>query len=282
MTQHPDGTAAIHPDAALAAHLATEAGHLLVHLRDELHAQGAPSWQIMDSGDLASHRFLTPLLASSVAASAIQSAAPDISDVTVRIKSRLELRGFEPLQQLDTLFSTGGVTPKLLQSCTGMRQLHELLFNSFGPTRVERLDLNVTVEYKSEVAEIIGLSLVSDELEPDTRPSLYVTLRPYSGAPQVRAVPFEVPRGLAGQTLKIEASAGNLVKPEIAPPESLTDLVENLRKGYAARQLVVTLTTTEEGVSHRGRLIPSLPASVIATLRPGSTTRRGATSPRRR
>lgn len=227
------------------------------------------------STEVASHRFLTPLLAASVASSSIQSAAPDVSDVTVRVQSRLGLRGFAPLMQTDTLYSPGGVTPRLLQSSSGMRHLPELLFNPFGPTRVERLDLAVAVEYKSEVAEIIGLSLVSDELEPDTRPSLYVTLRPYSGAPQVRAVPFEVPRGLAGQTLKIEASAGNLVKPEIAPPESLTDLVENLRKGYAARQLVVTLTTTEEGVSHRGRLIPSLPASVIATLRPGSTTRRG-------
>lgn len=227
------------------------------------------------STEVASHRFLTPLLASSVAASAIQSAAPDISDVTVRVRSRLGLRGFEPLQQTDTLFSPNGVTPKLLQSSSGMRHLPELLFNSFGPTRVERLDLTVAVEFKSEVAEIIGLSLFSDELEPDTRPSLYVTLRPYSGVPQVRAVPLEVPRALAGQTLKIEASAGNLVKPEVAPPESLTDLVDNLRKGFAARQLVVTITTTDEGVSHRGRLIPSLPASVIATLRPGSTTRRG-------
>ena len=227
------------------------------------------------STEVASHRFLTPLLAASVASSSIQSAAPDVSDVTVRVQSRLGLRGFAPLQQTDTLYSPGGVTPRLLQSSSGMRHLPELLFNPFGPTRVERLDLTVAVEYKSEVAEIIGLSLVSDELEPDTRPSLYVTLRPYSGASQVRAVPFEVPRGLAGQMLKIEASAGNLVKPEIAPPESLTDLVDNLRKGYAARQLVVTLTTTEEGVSHRGRLIPSLPASVIATLRPGSTTRRG-------
>lgn len=225
--------------------------------------------------EVASHRFLTPILASSVAASAIQSASPDISDVSVRVTSRLGLRGFEPLQQTDTMFSTSGVTPKLLQSATGMRQLPELLFNSFGPTRVERLDLDVAIEYKSEVAEITGLSLWSDELEPDTRPSLYVTLRPYSGATQVRAVPLDIPRSLAGQTLKIEASAGNLVKPELAPPESLGDLVDNLRKGYAARQLVVTLTTTDEGVSHRGRLVPSLPASVIATLRPGSTTRRG-------
>ena len=45
-------------DAALAARLATEAGHLLVQVREELCSQGAPPWQVMDTGDLASHRFL--------------------------------------------------------------------------------------------------------------------------------------------------------------------------------------------------------------------------------
>jgi hypothetical protein len=225
--------------------------------------------------EVASHRFLTPALIGSVAASAIQASVPDISEVSVRVQSRLGLRGFEPLVQTDTMFSPGGMSAKLLQASSGLRQLQELLFNPFGPTRIERLDLNLSVEFRSDVAEIVGLSLVSDELEPDTRPSLYVTLRPYSGAPTVRAVPFEVPRSLAGQTLKIEASAGNLVKAEVAPPESLADLVDNLRKGFASRQLVVTLTTSDEGITHRGRIVPSLPASVIATLRPGSTTRRG-------
>jgi 3'(2'), 5'-bisphosphate nucleotidase len=46
------------PDAALATRLATEAGELLVQVRADLERDGAPSWQIMDTGDLASHRFL--------------------------------------------------------------------------------------------------------------------------------------------------------------------------------------------------------------------------------
>jgi 3'(2'), 5'-bisphosphate nucleotidase len=50
-------------DAQLAARLATEAGHLLVALRDEMTRAGAPAWQVMDSGDLASHRFITRALA---------------------------------------------------------------------------------------------------------------------------------------------------------------------------------------------------------------------------
>jgi 3'(2'), 5'-bisphosphate nucleotidase len=45
-------------DAALATRLAVQAGQLLVELRERMFAGGAPSWQVMDGGDLAAHRFL--------------------------------------------------------------------------------------------------------------------------------------------------------------------------------------------------------------------------------
>ncbi len=45
-------------DAQLATRLAVEAGHVLLGVREELVAAGAPSWQVMDTGDLAAHRFL--------------------------------------------------------------------------------------------------------------------------------------------------------------------------------------------------------------------------------
>lgn len=225
--------------------------------------------------EVARHRFLTPLLANAVATSAVQSLAPDIADAVVQIDSKLEVKGFPLLSQSDHLYAAEGLSAKALAGSTGMKQLQELLGNPFEPVQVERLSIDVSVAYRAEVADVVALSLQSDELEPDTRPSLYVTLRAYGGKTLVRAVPIEIPRALAGQTLKIEAAAGPLVKPEQAPPERLAELVENLRRGYSARSLVVTLSTPDEGVMMRGRLIPSLPASVIATLRPGSTSRRG-------
>ncbi|MEP7112319.1 MAG: inositol monophosphatase family protein [Ilumatobacteraceae bacterium] len=60
-------------DAGLAARLATEAGHLLVALRDELTRAGAPSWQVKDAGDLASHRFLAKALAEARPTDAVLS-----------------------------------------------------------------------------------------------------------------------------------------------------------------------------------------------------------------
>ena len=51
-------TTGIETDAELSIRLAVEAGHLLLELRERMFASGAPSWQVMDSGDLAAHRFL--------------------------------------------------------------------------------------------------------------------------------------------------------------------------------------------------------------------------------
>jgi 3'(2'), 5'-bisphosphate nucleotidase len=45
-------------DVALATRLAVEAGRVLLELQDEMYERRAPAWQIMDTGDLASHRFL--------------------------------------------------------------------------------------------------------------------------------------------------------------------------------------------------------------------------------
>jgi len=56
-------TTSTESDAELAARLATEAGHLLLGIRDEARAKRLPAWQLMDAGDLASHRFIAAALA---------------------------------------------------------------------------------------------------------------------------------------------------------------------------------------------------------------------------
>jgi 3'(2'), 5'-bisphosphate nucleotidase len=50
-------------DAELASRLAREAGERLVELREQMWRDGAHSWDVMDSGDAASQRFLAAELA---------------------------------------------------------------------------------------------------------------------------------------------------------------------------------------------------------------------------
>lgn len=54
--------APIDSDAELARRLAVEAGELLVQIRADLVERRASAWQVMDTGDIASHRFLVEAL----------------------------------------------------------------------------------------------------------------------------------------------------------------------------------------------------------------------------
>jgi hypothetical protein len=223
------------------------------------------------------HRFLTPMLAAGVIANAAQTAASDVSDATITVRSQLAVRGFKPLDLVDHIFSPDGVSPRTLASSQGLKAIGDILFNPFSPANLDKIEVRVDVDYKADVAEIIGLSLNSDELEPGARPNLYVTLRPYAGQEYVKAIPLDVPQQLAGQNVKVVVSAGNLAKPDTAPAENLGGLIDNMRKSFPAKAIVVSLETPDEGVTLRGSVIPDLPGSVIDTLRPGASTRRGDT-----
>jgi hypothetical protein len=245
-----------------------------VEVRVRTPGQGGPTVRTFHA-EVVRHRFLTPLLASTVIASATQESASDLADATVTLRTGIAVHGERPLELTEHAFSTEGLSPKVFATSTGIKALSDLLFNPFQPVHLDHVSVDVDVDYRPDVQEITGLALHTDELEAGTRPSLQVTLRPYNGAEYVQSIPIDIPRALAGQQLKIEAAAGNLVKPEMGAPENLRGLMDNLRKGYPARAIVVTVETPDEDLTLRGAVVPDLPGSIADTLRPGASTRRG-------
>ena len=221
------------------------------------------------------HRFLSPMLAATVIANAAQEAASDVADATITVHTELGVRGYQPLELTDHSFAPDGLSPKIFAASSGVKAIGELLFNPFTPLNFDRIDVQIDVDYKPDYAEIIGVSLHSDEIAPGTRPSLTVSLRPYNGAEYTQTIPLDIPASLAGQLLKIEASAGNLVKPDMAAPEDVRGVMDNLRKSYPASSIVVTIETPDEDITLRGSVVSDLPASIADTLRPGASTRRG-------
>jgi hypothetical protein len=224
--------------------------------------------------EVARNRRLTPLFASMVVGNAIADAEPDVTDMIVTVTSKVDVKGFAPLELRDQIFSPEGVSSHALASSRGLRAMGELLFNPFEPVVLDRMDVDVRVEYRRDVAEIVGVSLPAQEIRAGDTVDLRVTMRPYAGAEYVETVPVIIPRNLGGQTVKIEAATGALVKPDVPEAESLPTYIDNLRKSYSASAIVVTLQTPDDGASLRGRLISGLPESALDTLRPGNQTRR--------
>jgi len=224
--------------------------------------------------EVARNRRLTPMLASMVVGNAIADAEPDVTDMIVTVTSKVGLKGYAPLELRDQIFSAEGVSSHALASSRGLRAMGELLFNPFEPVVLDRMDVDVRVEYRRDIAEIIGVSLPAQDIHAGDTVDLRVTMRPYAGAEYVETVPVIIPRNLAGQTVKLEVATGASVKPDLPQAESLPVYIDNLRKSYSASAIVVTLQTPESGASLRGRLISGLPASALDTLRPGNQTRR--------
>ena len=223
------------------------------------------------------HRFLTPILASAVVGNAMQAAASDVSDATITVRTSIGVRGHKPLELVDHAFSADGFSPRTMGGLLGMRAIGDILFNPFGPANLEKIDVRIELDYRADVAEITGIQLGADSLEPGTRPSVRVTLRPYNGREYTESVPLDIPRTLAGQMVKIEAAAGNLARPAVAAPERFEQLLDNLTRTFPARSIVLTVQAPDDGLALRGAVLEGLPGSVIDTLRPGASTRRGET-----
>jgi len=224
--------------------------------------------------EVARNRRLTPLLTSMVVGNAIADAEPDVTDMVVTVTSKVGLKGFAPLELRDQLFTTEGVSGRALSSSRGLRAMGELLFNPFEPVVLDRMDVDVRVEYRRDVAEIVGVALPSEDVRAGDTVPLRVTLRPYAGPEYVETVPVVIPRTVAGQLIKLEVATGASVKPDVPQAESLRVYIDNLRKFYTASSIVVSLQTPEDGAALRGRLLAALPESALDTLRPGNQTRR--------
>jgi hypothetical protein len=224
--------------------------------------------------EVARNRRLTPMLASMVIGNAIADAEPDVTDMVVTVTSKVGLKGYVPLELRDQIFSSEGISGRALSSSRGLKALGDLLFNPFEPVVLDGMNVDVRVEYRRDVAEIVGVSLPSEDVRAGDTVPLRVTLRPYAGAEYVETVPIVIPRSVAGGPIKIEVATGASVRPEVPQAESLPVYIDNLRKFYTASSIVVTVQTLDDGASLRGRLLSALPSSALDTLRPGNQTRR--------
>jgi hypothetical protein len=224
--------------------------------------------------EVARNKRLTPSLVSAVVTSAIADTEPDVTEMAIRLDSRLVVHGMGQVVLKDQVFSPEGLSPRVLLTARGLRALAEILNNPFQPAVVDSYEVDVKIDFRRDVAEILAVSLPGDEVKAGDVLPLRVTLRPYAGQEYVETIPVTIPKLLAGQAIKVEVASGALVRPDVPRPESLRGYIDNMAAFYTASSIVVSLSTPDDGASLRGRLIPNLPQSALDTLRPGNQTRR--------
>jgi hypothetical protein len=243
----------------------------------EVRVESGDTKRLPFSVVVARHRRLLPMLATMAVSTALSEALPDVTDALADVTTRLSIRGFGELDLRDQVVASDVLTPRILAMSHGMRALTDLLGNPFSPVVVDRIEVSARVDYHAKSAEIVGLSTLGDNVRAGASLPLRVSLRPYSGAEFSEIVRIELPKELAGRSVKIEAAAGAKVQPEVARAENLHGFIDNLRAYYPASTLVLSLTTRDDSASLHGRLLGNLPPSAIDTLRPSRESKRAET-----
>ena len=224
--------------------------------------------------EMVQHRFLTPALAFSVVSDAISDGTQDLADLRYTVRSKVLVSGEGAMQMTDYGWSVDGYSPMAIAEMRAFRAMNAVLVNPFRDVAIEGMEFDVDVEYDRDVWEVRGVHLTSDEVRPGERVNVWVTLRPYDGAEVVRALPFVVPDAADGTELEIEVASGDLARIDVADPESVREIMQNLERSYPQTSLVVSQKLPSQGVALRGHLVHDLPASALAALRPalGSET----------
>lgn len=215
-------------------------------------------------------RFLLPAFTLTSVAAALDRFASDRTDITVHMRGKIHIANRRVISLDDQAFTHRGTTDT--GTLLGMRplaSLAEVVNNPFEPAQIERVALEVAIDFTRDEAEIVGAYVTAEELRPGSRVPVHVVVRPFDAPEELRVVHVELPSTTAGEQIELHVTGGSAARPPLPQPQSLEDLLRNLeRAAFPATSLVVTLKRRAPGVSLRGHVAQNLPPSALDALRP--------------
>jgi hypothetical protein len=237
-----------------------------------LRLRGAPEAHRTEwNFEVATHRALTPLVVFSAVTSAVKSVASDHAHVMFDATSRVWFEGqTEPVEMRDQGHSATGPSASSALSQIRAFDLVELAFgNPFLETRPARIEIDLSMRFARETAEIIDASTSAIEVDPGERVPVRVVFRRYGQPEEVRVIQVEIPESAAGETLQVFVQPGPEVEIERPEPRSLEDSIAAVRERYGPTSMVVsTRHSSSRGLRMSGHVVRGLPASALDSLQP--------------
>jgi hypothetical protein len=229
---------------------------------------GRTEWNVT----LAYHRALISRLYAAVVGSVLETVVGDNTDAAWTIRSRVVSRDRGTLAFTDHGASSEGTGGLSMGSIGATEAVDRLTDNPFEQVMLTRIDVDVELRWARDFYYVRNVALSREEVDPGETVQLMVSLGQYNGRPVVRAVPIPIPRDVAGRDVEIEVAPGGETVPDLAEPESITDLIRNVTTSYPEDALVVSMRMPGQGVLLRGRTIGNLPSSALDVLRPSAST----------
>jgi hypothetical protein len=247
--------------ACIAAVLGGKAGMVPVEVEVAGEGRKARTFRY----EIVQHPLISGTLAFWALADSISSAYPWRDDSTITVHQRVELEGQAPIE-VETVSPGGG-----WWGLWGvMRPVSAALYNPFERVKLARLSYRVKIEPRDRRARILSVRSDEREVRPGEEVTFYVKMRPFGE--EDTEVPFKVrvPDEPRKGSFSVIFRTGDDVTPDIPTPRNLAEYLEAIRTyhTYTADQLIATRWKPTRGLMTEGKVLPSLPASVVNVLAP--------------
>ncbi len=223
--------------------------------------------------EIAEDKFMGPGLAAISLGSVIEATTSERRDLTWKLTSKVCVAAHGCVDLEDVGIATGGVpdTPEWFRSKL-VNTVGDVLNNPWEQARITKVDAKFEVRYSRDLWRLRGVELLDPVVDARSKARLRLHLVPQDGPEVTRVVEVTMPAELAGKDVDVEIVPGYDVVPELAPPETLDELLANEpRQTVAPRSIVLEFRIPSQGIAYRGHVTERLPLFTLDSLRPQSS-----------
>lgn len=218
--------------------------------------------------EVSATRALAPMLIFSAMLNAIKTTASDATDVMFDAAYEVDLEGYGRIALEDSGYMASGPADPRALSRIRLFELLEIAYaNPFAPSRLNAVDIRLSLRFGDETLRIVDASVASDEVDPGSTVPVRIVMRPYgNGDEVVREIEVRIPEHAAGETVEVEIAPGYAVDPERPMARDIRDLVRSVQNNFDSQSLVASLKMPSRGMRFRGHVTRSLPRSALDSL----------------
>jgi hypothetical protein len=212
---------------------------------------------------------LTSIMLGFLVGDALLVAESSMEPTRVDVDLRVKVAGREkPVVYRDVFTSSSG--PSAFGASS---MVSRILQNPYERVTLERIHLVAEVVHDEGSARIESVRVDRDRAAPGEAVQVRVTIRPRRGERLTHVVPVRVPeRAVPGSVLHVRVMGGDDVSPDLAPADDLEGIIRTIEAFHPSTDLVAEVQLPRIDVTHRGRTVRGVPASVLEGLLPSSGT----------
>jgi hypothetical protein len=223
---------------------------------------------------VAHEKFMAPSFLATAIGSAIQAVVSERRDVSWSLDSEVVLDNQRKLTLEDFGVSSGGtIGAEEVLTSNLVGSIGALLNNPWQSIFVKEIKAQLRLHYARDILRLRGVQLLDPEVDAGKSARLRIMLLPWEGPPQYRVVSVPIPAQFAGETIHIEIVPGYTEMPELAPPETLGELITNLDVPvYPPKSLVIKYNGSGSTLAYHGQVAAHLPPGAVDSLLPTTSS----------